>query len=127
MIESLLLTAARASTFSQQQLLTHASGFFFERDERLFLVTSRHVMIDEASNHLPDRIEIELPIDANNMAASTGFSIPLYREGESIWRQGVDAAGEIDVAVIEIELCAARCDRLPRLHTRTCGNFARPA
>ncbi len=27
----------------------------------------------------------------HNMARSTGFSIPLYRDGESIWRQGLDA------------------------------------
>src|SRR5437867_3541477 len=103
MIESLLLTAARIFTFEQQRLLTNASSFFFERSERLFLVTSRHVMIDEPSKHFPDRIEIELHIDPDNMAKSTGFSIPLYRHGKSIWRQGLDTAGEIDVAVIEIE------------------------
>jgi Trypsin-like peptidase domain len=106
MIESLLLTAARISTFEQQRLLTNASGFFFERDERLFLVTSRHVMFDEPSKHFPDRIEIELHIDRGNMANSTGFSILLYRNGMGIWRQGVDTAGEIDVAVIEIERAA---------------------
>lgn len=97
---------ARVSTFNQRQLLTNATGFFFERDERLFLVTSRHVMIDEPSNHFPDRLEIELHIDVNNLARSTGFSIPLYRNGQSIWRQAVDKAGEIDVAVIEIERAA---------------------
>jgi hypothetical protein len=43
------------------------------------------------------------------MAKSTGFSIPLYRHGKSLWRQGLDTAGEIDVAVIEIE-----CSALPR-------------
>jgi S1-C subfamily serine protease len=106
MIESILLTATRVTTFEQQNLLTNASGFFFERDDRLFLVTSRHVMIDEPSKHFPDRIEIELHIDPDNMARSTGFSIPLYRDGKSIWRQGLDAAGEIDVAVIEIERSA---------------------
>jgi S1-C subfamily serine protease len=106
MIEPLLLTAARVCTFEQQRLLTNASGFFFERDERLFLVTSRHVVIDEPSKHFPDRIEIELHIDPDNMAVSTGFSIPLYRDGKSIWRQGLDTAGEIDVAVIEIERSA---------------------
>jgi S1-C subfamily serine protease len=106
MIESLLLASARVVTFEQQKVLTNASGFFFERDGRLFLVTSRHVMIDAPSKHFPDRIEIELHIDPNNMAHSTGFSIPLYRNGMSIWRQGVDAAGEIDVAAIEIERAA---------------------
>lgn len=103
MIEPVLLVAARICTFDGQRLLTNASGFFFERDRRLFLVTSRHVMIDEPSRHFPDRIEVELHVDPDNMARSTGFSIPLYRNGKSLWRQGLDAAGEIDVAAIEIE------------------------
>lgn len=103
MIETLLLSAARISTISQGAMLTGASGFFFERAERLFLVTSRHVVIDEPSEHHPDSLEIELHIDRNNMAGSTGFSIPLYRDGKSLWRQGQDNAGDIDVAVIELE------------------------
>ncbi len=103
MIEPLLLTAARISTFDQQLLLTNASGFFFARGQRLFLVTSRHVMFDEPSQHFPNRIEIELHTDAANLARSTGFSIPLYRHGQSLWRQALDKAGEIDVAVIELE------------------------
>ncbi len=106
MIEPLLLTAARVITFEQNMLLTNASGFFFEREERLFLVTSRHVLIDKPSKHFPDRIEIELHIDPANVAKSTGFSIPLYRDGIAIWRQGRDIAGEIDVAVVEIERAA---------------------
>ena len=106
MIESLLLTTTRVVTYDGQRSLTNASAFFFERDGRLFLVTSRHVVIDEPSKHFPDRIEIELHTDPDNMAESTGFSIPLYRKGKSLWRQGLDTAGEIDVAVIEIERAA---------------------
>ncbi|MDP3438593.1 MAG: trypsin-like peptidase domain-containing protein [Azonexus sp.] len=105
-IESLLLGAARVCTFEQTRLLTNASAFFFQRDERLFLVTSRHVMFDKPSKHFPDRIEVELHTDPKLMANSTGFSIPLYRNGKSIWRVGSDTAGEIDVAVIEIERSA---------------------
>ncbi len=103
MIESLLLAAARIVTYKQQQMLTNASGFFFERDERLFVVTSRHVMFDGPTNHSPDSIEIELHLDPDNMAHSTGFSIPLYAGDNRLWRQGIDAAGEIDVAIIEID------------------------
>jgi hypothetical protein len=106
MIESLLLSAARVLTFEGQRHLTNASGFFFERDRRLFLVTTRHVMIDEPSGHFPSRLEIELHIDPKNIAKSTGFSIPLYRNGKNLWRQGIDAAGQIDVAVIELERAA---------------------
>jgi S1-C subfamily serine protease len=117
MIESLLLTATRVSTFEQQRALTNASSFFFERDESLFLVTSRHVMIDEPSKHFPDRIEIELHTDPDNLAKSTGFSIPLYRNGKSLWRQGLDSAGEVDVAVIEIERAALPASTLYRAFT----------
>jgi S1-C subfamily serine protease len=103
MIETILLTAARVVTFDMERRLTNASSFFFERDERLFLVTSRHVMSDESSKHFPNRIEIELHVDPDNMAKSVWFSIPLYRDGKSLWRQGLDSAGEIDVAAIELE------------------------
>jgi len=103
MIEPILLTAANVLTFEGQRRLTNASGFFFEREGRLFLVTSRHVLMDPPAKHFPDRIEIELHTDPGNLAASTGFSIRLYREGLAIWRQGSDAAGQVDIAVIELE------------------------
>jgi hypothetical protein len=105
-IEPLLLTAARLLTFEGRKLLTNASSFFFKRGPRLFLVTSRHVCVDAPSRHFPDRVEIELHVDPENLARSTGFSIPLYRNGNRIWRQGTDTAGDIDVAVIEIERAA---------------------
>lgn len=106
MIESILLTTARVSTFDGERPLTGASGFFFERDERLYLVTSRHVVIDEPSKHYPSRIEVELHTDATNLTQSIGLSVLLYRDGKSIWRQGRDDGGEIDVAVVELERAA---------------------
>jgi hypothetical protein len=63
-------------------------------------------MIDEPSKHFPDRIEIELHIDSFNLCSSIGFSIPLYRDGTCVWREGRDTAGEIDVAVIELDRAA---------------------
>jgi len=105
-IEPLLLTTTRVSTFDGQRPLTAATGFFFARGERRFLVTSRHVVFDEATKHAPDRIEIELHTDAANLTRSTGLSILLYQEGRSVWRQGRDDGGEIDVAVIELDRAA---------------------
>jgi S1-C subfamily serine protease len=102
MIEPLLLTTVRVSTFVDTKACTAASGFFFERQARLYLVTSRHVMIDEPSRHFPNRIEIELHSDAANFTRSTILSLPLYNKGLACWHQGSDAGGEVDVAVIEI-------------------------
>jgi S1-C subfamily serine protease len=104
MIEPLLLTTTRVLTFDNNRPLTEASGFFFEREERLFLVTSRHVVFDEPSKHFPNRLEIELHVDAKNLTRSTGLSVLLYnKQGKSIWRQGKDTGGEVDVAVVELD------------------------
>ena len=103
LIEPILLTAVQILTFNGPQKLTNASGFFFQREERLYLVTSRHVMSDEISKHFPNRIEIELHTNPENYSQSVGFSMPLYKNGKSLWRQGRDSGGDIDVAVIEID------------------------
>ncbi|MEO8296873.1 MAG: serine protease [Burkholderiales bacterium] len=117
MIEALLLTAARVSTYLGTQRLTGASGFFFARDDRLYLVTSRHVVVDEDSDHYPDRLEIEIHLDEANMTHSTGFSMLLYQDGQSVWRQGRDASSEIDVAVIEVDRDALPASTVLRAFT----------
>ena len=106
MIDSLLLAATRIATFEHQRGMTNASGFFFERDKRLFLVTSRHVLIDKPSEHHPNRIEIEIHTQADDLAKSVRISLMLYKDGKSQWRQGTDASGEIDVAMIELDRAA---------------------
>jgi hypothetical protein len=72
-VDPLFLAAPRVSTFHGTQPLTNASGFFFARDGRLYLVTSRHVVIDDDTQHFPDRLEIELHMDSTNLTSSTGF------------------------------------------------------
>lgn len=102
MAESILLAAARATTFAGGDLLTGASGFFFERDTQLFFVTSRHVLIDAPTGHHPTHVAIEVHTDAVNLTQSAQVTVPLYVDGKSQWRQGRDSGGEIDVAAIEI-------------------------
>lgn len=102
MIDRILLTTPRIYTFVGNTQLTNATGFFFARNDRLFLATSRHVLIDKPSSHYPDRIEIDLHVDENNLAHCVRYSLNLYSQGQSLWRQGEDSGGEIDVALIEV-------------------------
>ena len=103
LVEPLMLAASRVSTFDGPRALTGASGFFFERDDRLYFVTSRHVLIDEPTSHFPDRLEIEMHSDERVLSQSTAISLLLYREGKAVWHQGSDTGGDIDVAAIEID------------------------
>jgi S1-C subfamily serine protease len=97
------LTCTRVSTLDGARALTNATGFFVSRGSRLFLITSRHVLIDKPSGHWPDRIEIVVHTDAVNLTQATRIAIPLYRDGRSLWRQARDGGGEVDVAAIEID------------------------
>lgn len=106
MVESLLLAVTRVSTLLGEKQLTNATGFFFARDDKLFLITNRHVVLDEASDHRPDWLKIELHVDPENVAVITQFAIPLYRGTEPVWRQGVDSAGTVDVIALQLERAA---------------------
>jgi hypothetical protein len=101
--EPLLLAAAPIATFLGPRLLTRASGFFYESADGLFLVTCRHVLIDEESGHLPDRLEFDFHIDSANLTRSATLSLLLYRDGHADWRQAADSAGDVDVAAIAID------------------------
>jgi hypothetical protein len=103
MIDPLLLSASRITTFNGNLLLTNASGFFFERGDRLYLVTSRHVFVDAPHDHHPDRIQLEIHSNRGDLAQSVALSVPLFRDGLSLWTQGQDAGGDVDVATIEID------------------------
>jgi len=101
-----LFGVTRVLTFAGAEGLTSASGFFFERESRLFLVTSSHVLFDAATGHAPDRIEIKLHTDARNLTELATLSILLHRDGLTVWSQARDSAGEVDVAVLEIDRAA---------------------
>jgi Trypsin-like peptidase domain len=102
-VEAVLLATTRICTYVGKRSLTGASGFFFRREGRLFLVTNRHVFVDQPSLHFPDRVEIELHTDAVNLTRIVTVSIPLYDKGMSLWREALDTAGTVDVAVIELK------------------------
>lgn len=106
MIESLLLAVTRITTRLGTHELTNATGFFFERGERLFLVTAGHVVRDDANDHRPDGLLIELHVDPADVAQTTQFSVPLYSQLAPVWRQTADTGGAIDVVAIELDRSA---------------------
>ncbi len=119
-IDPLLLTCTRIGTFAGSVGLTSATGFFLVRDQRLFLVTSRHVFIDEEAKHFPDRITIELHVNRDDMAEAATRVHSAVSRGLSLWRQAVDSAGEVDVALIEVDQSrTAGGGGVLRLHSRT--------
>jgi S1-C subfamily serine protease len=104
--ESLLLACTQLSTFEGDRLLTRASGFFFERDARLYVVTSRHVAFDVTGDHAPDRFALEVHLDRVDLTRSASANLPLYEHGASLWRHASDSGGPVDVAVVPVDRAA---------------------
>lgn len=102
-VDPLLRTTTRITTHAEARVLTSASGFYFRRGERLFLVSNRHVYADAPSAHAPDRLEIGLHTDADDLTQHAVVSLPLYERGLACWRAAADSGGPVDVAVLEID------------------------
>lgn len=112
-----LFGVTRVLTFRGPNSLTAASGFFFERDHRLFLITSRHVLFDEATDHAPDRIEIEMHTDARDLTRVATVSILLYRNGKAEWVQAHDSEGPVDIAALALDAASMPAGHLVRAFT----------
>lgn len=101
-IESLLLTVVRITTKKGDTVLTNATGFFFEREGEVFLVTNRHVVVDEAADHHPDNLDLALHVSESNIAEIETANVPLFADGKSLWREATDIGGLIDVVAVPL-------------------------
>ncbi len=52
-----------------------------------------------------------------NLGETIQFSIPLYRDGKSVWREGLDSAGAIDIALLPLDRAALPKNFLYRAFT----------
>lgn len=101
-IDPLLLATTFIKTFASSGSSTNASGFFFRRSGKLFLVSSRHVFVDVESAHYPERIEVGVHTDSRDLTRCTSISLPLYGKGMPRWREATDSAGAVDIAALPI-------------------------
>jgi hypothetical protein len=101
--DPLLLNVCRLSTYAEGRSLSASTGFFFLREDRHFLVTSRHVFLDAPTQHFPDRISFGVHSESVDLTRITPVDLPLYREGRARWIQAEDSGGDIDVAVLELD------------------------
>lgn len=101
-IDRMFLRVAKILTFNGQQPLTNATGFFYLHDDFLYLVTARHVVLNETAQHRPDRLQLSLHSDAANLEQRSDLSIPLYKDGMTQWWQHPKHGGTADMVAVSI-------------------------
>jgi S1-C subfamily serine protease len=81
-----------------------ATCFFYSKDGIVYLVTNRHVVLDEAKGLRPDTLRVRLHTDANDLTKNVERAIPLDRGAKPAWHVHRDyARNGVDVAVVELD------------------------
>jgi hypothetical protein len=91
--------------FAGDKALGSGTGFFFEPAfERIFLITNRHMVIDESNEFFPDHLWLKLHTDPDDLKDWEQFSVPLYsdhdRADERAW---LELDPRIDVVALELK------------------------
>jgi hypothetical protein len=101
-IDRLFLRVAKVQTLWGATQLTNATGFFCLHDNFLYLITSRHVVINETAHHHPDVLQLTLHTDALDLRKTAELSIPLDVAGNPQWLQHPKYLGRADVIAVPI-------------------------
>lgn len=102
-LDSMLLAITPVTAYAGTERVGQASGFFFRRGPQLFLVSARSVMAGHGDSQAPDRLAIELAMDARDPARRETSSLHLCDGDTRLWREMRDAEGPIDAAVLPID------------------------
>jgi S1-C subfamily serine protease len=79
-----------------------ATGFFFQHDERRYIVTNRHVVIDDAGKFYPDLLVLRVHTDPRILTQNRDIHVPLYSQGSPKWLEHPTLRSDVDVVAIEI-------------------------
>lgn len=100
-VHELLLTVAIIAQVQGGNIVGSATGFFYLKNDRLFLVTNKHVFKDNAKNLAPETFVLRLHTDVNDLKRNSEFSVKLYDNGKPLWMVH-STESNADVAVIEL-------------------------
>lgn len=84
-VNEMLLHVVKVWTIASQRFLTNATGFFYQQEGYLYLITARHVVDNPSAGHHPDSLQISLHVDSKDLHHINELSIPLYLDGVSQW------------------------------------------
>ena len=101
-IDQFYLTVVRLSTHSYDEIgnldphvLRYGTGFFYMKNEILFLITNRHVIIQETENYFPNMLRMPIHTNLNNFRQNADFDIHLRNAAVRLWREPNPPASDV--------------------------------
>ena len=81
--------------------LGSGTGFFFRKDDKLYVITNRHVIISEEEHTYPEFIKLKIHNDNNNLQSTREISIDLYNGSKPQWLEH-PKGGSMDIVALDI-------------------------
>ena len=90
--------------FSSDTALGTGTGFFFQPVlDRTFLVTNRHIVIEESDCFFPDHLALKMHTDAFHLEKSEDLIVPLYSANGKRKPAWLELDSAIDVIALELD------------------------
>ncbi len=97
-----MLSSCKLDLLRARQRIAEASGFFYEHAGRLFLVTNRPVVHDQATARVPDCVRLRLHTNPNDARDNAFHEAPLYgAAGNPLWFE-FPSTDPTDLAVVPL-------------------------
>ena len=110
-MNELLLIVSLVTMLQGGKPLGTTTGFFYLKNDVLYFVTNRHVVIDEQKGLKPDALQVRLHSDPNDLTRNIDRTIELYRGGKPFNR----TADRRPAFVVTYGLRPVGCRRLTSL------------
>ena len=98
-VDPLMAIATPIQALEGEVTLGRATGFFYAKGNRLFVITNRHVVTQE--EYEPDSLKIRVHADPKDLRKNVDINLPLHEGSRSLWREFDDKT--IDIAAIELD------------------------
>jgi S1-C subfamily serine protease len=101
-INSIVATVSLVFQLKAGAVVGQATGFFYARNNDLFLVTNQHVIHDDAKNITPDTLRLRLHLDGNDVSKNGDYDVPLYNGTQQLWKTH-PTFHQADIAVVKLD------------------------
>jgi hypothetical protein len=91
-VDPLFFTVARISTYDDPKIdkvWNYGTGFFYLNPRKqLFLITNRHLILDEEKGYIPNVARLSFHANPNDLRVNRDYDIPLYSKGSRrLWKE----------------------------------------
>src|SRR5262245_7227189 len=85
-LNQIVVTVSIVLQLKRGGIIGSATGFFYTRNNDLFLVTNQHVMRNDKDGVIPDALRLRLHTDPNDIRKNAEIDLPLYKGTDRLWK-----------------------------------------